>query len=205
MLVTDDEVVQGRDLMALARSAERGGVTSVQLRLKQVPAREIVQIARELISALNVPVLVNDRPDVAIAAGAAGTHLGPEDLPVELVRRIAPPGFLIGASVGSEAEAAAAASADYWGIGPWRDTATKDAGAALGAAGFQRLVRLAGSKPCIAIGGVRPEDAQAIRDLGGVGVAVVSGILGATDVEGAARAYRQAWSVNAQPPHRPLA
>ena len=58
--------------MALARAAERGGVTSVQLRLKQVPARQIVQIARELISTLNVPILVNDRPDVAIAAGAAG-------------------------------------------------------------------------------------------------------------------------------------
>lgn len=205
MLVTDDEVVQGRDLIALARAAERGGVTSVQLRLKQMPAREIVEIAKELISALNVPVLVNDRPDVAIAAGAVGTHLGPEDLPVELVRRIAPPGFLIGASVGSEAEAAPAASADYWGVGPWRATATKDAGAALGANGFQQLVRLAGSKPCIAIGGVRPDDAQAIRDAGGVGVAVVSGILGATDIEGAARAYGQAWSVNAPPPRRPVA
>ena len=90
-----------------------------------------------------MPVLVNDRPDIALAAGAAGVHLGPDDLPVALARAIAPPGFVIGASVGSEAEAAAAADADYWGIGPWRVTTTKaDAGTGLGADGFARLAQI---------------------------------------------------------------
>jgi thiamine-phosphate pyrophosphorylase len=112
MLVTDDRLVQGRDLIALALAAERGGVTSVQLRLKQVQARELAQLIRGLVQALTVPVLVNDRPDVAIAAGAAGVHLGPDDMPVELARRIAPEGFIIGASVGSEAEAGWAGAAD---------------------------------------------------------------------------------------------
>jgi thiamine-phosphate pyrophosphorylase len=199
MLVTDDHLLQGRDLLTLVRAAERGGVTSVQLRLKQVPAREMVGIARQLILELRLPVLVNDRPDVAIAAGAAGTHLGPDDLPIELIRRIAPPGFLIGASVGSELEAEAAGSADYWGIGPWRNTTTKDAGAALGPEGFRRLVKLARGKPCLAIGGVRPQDARSISDAGGSGVAVVSGILGAPDVERAARAYHDAWPSNGRP------
>ena len=191
MLVTDDRLVEGRDLIAVALAAERGGITSVQLRLKQAQARELVQLIRGLVQALTVPVLVNDRPDVAIATGAAGVHLGPDDVPVELVRRIAPPGFIIGASVGSEAEVGRAGAADYWGIGPWRETATKeDAGTGLGAEGFQRLVALARGKPCIAIGGVRPEDVPIIMAAGGTGVAVVSGILGSEDVEKAARSYR---------------
>ena len=190
MLVTDDRLVQGRDLIALALAAERGGVTSVQLRLKQAEARELAQLVRGLVQALTVSVLVNDRPDVALATGAAGVHLGPDDIPVELVRRIAPPGFIIGASVGSEAEAGKAGAADYWGIGPWRDTATKqDAGTGLGAERFRRLVALAKGKPCIAVGGVRPGDVPIVMAAGGSGVAVVSGILGMDDVEVAARAY----------------
>ena len=191
MLVTDDRLVEGRDLIAVALAAERGGITSVQLRLKQVQARELAQLIRGLVQALTVPVLVNDRPDVALATGAMGIHLGPDDIPVELVRRIAPPGFIIGASVGSDTEAEKAAAADYWGIGPWRETATKeDAGTGLGAEGFQRLVALARGKPCIAIGGVRPEDVAIVMAAAGTGVAVVSGILGSEDVEKAARSYR---------------
>jgi thiamine-phosphate pyrophosphorylase len=116
-------------------------------------------------------------------------HLGPEDVPVTLARRIMGD-RIIGASVGSEAEARTAGEADYWGIGPWRVTTTKaDAGVALEAEGFARLVALAGNRPCVAIGGILPEDIPAVRRAGGVGVAVVSGILGAVDVEAAARRY----------------
>ncbi|MBA3345299.1 MAG: thiamine phosphate synthase [Gemmatimonadales bacterium] len=190
MLVTDDRLLAGRDAVALARAAERGGATSLQLRLKDAPAREQLALARALVAALAIPVLVNDRPDIALAAGAAGVHLGPDDLPVALTRRIVPPGFIIGASVGSDEEAAAAGEADYWGIGPWRTTSTKvDAGVALGLEGFARLARLGGGRPCIAVGGVRPEDVAAVRGAGGAGVAVVSGILAAYDIEAAARRY----------------
>lgn len=190
MLVTDDRLLAGRDVVALARAAERGGASAVQLRLKHASARDLAALARALVEALAIPVLVNDRPDVAIAAGAAGVHLGPEDLPVELARRIAPPGFVIGASVGSEAEAAAAGQADYWGIGPWRTTATKaDAGEALGPEGFAALARLSAGRPCLAIGGVLPEDVPRVSAAGGQGVAVSSGILAARDVEGAVRRY----------------
>jgi thiamine-phosphate pyrophosphorylase len=193
MLVTDDRLVRGRDLVSLAQAAERGGATSVQLRLKQATARELTQLVRGLIEALRIPVLVNDRPDVAIAAGAAGVHLGPDDIPIGLARRITPPGFVVGASVGSETEATLADAADYWGIGPWRLTPTKeDAGIGLGADGFSRLLRLAGGKPALAIGGVTPADVPVILQAGGAGVAVVSGILGAEDVEAAARRYVEA-------------
>ena len=195
MLVTDDDLVAGRDPVALALAAERGGASSVQLRLKRASTRAQVALTRRLVETLSIPVLVNDRPDVALAAGAAGVHLGPDDVPVGLVRGIAPPGFLIGASVGSEAEAGAADAADYWGIGPWRASGTKrDAGAGLGAEGFGRLLRLAGGRPCLAIGGLRPEDVRDVVAAGGSGVAVVSGILGELDVQRATANYAQALS-----------
>jgi thiamine-phosphate pyrophosphorylase len=197
MLVTDDGWVRGRNLVQLALAAQRGGISAFQLRLKARTPREIAELVRALVAGLEVPVLVNDRPDIAVAAGAAGVHLGPDDLPVELARRIVPPGFIIGASVGNATEAEAAGGADYWGIGPWRATSTKqDAGSELGPEGFSGLARLAGARPCVAIGGVLPEDVPAVLRSGGGGVAVVSGILGAEDVEAAARAYRN--RVNAE-------
>jgi thiamine-phosphate diphosphorylase len=120
-------------------------------------------------------------------------HLGPEDLPVSLARRIAPPGFVIGASVGSADEAIAASGADYWGIGPWRVTATKtDAGDALGPEGFARLVDLSSGRPCLAIGGVGPDDVLRVRAAGGAGVAVAAGILTSDDIEEATRRYAAA-------------
>lgn len=190
MLVTDDRIVAGRELVAACVAAERGGATCVQLRLKLATPREQLELARTLRASLRVPLLVNDRPDVALAAGAAGVHLGPDDLPVPLARRLLPRPMIVGASVGGEAEVPAGADADYWGIGPWRTTATKaDAGAAIGADGFAALVRRAEGRPCIAIGGIRPEDGAAVLAAGGAGIAVVSGILGAEDVEAATRRY----------------
>ncbi len=193
MLVTDDELLRGRDLVELARQAVRGGVTSVQLRLKRATARELVDLATRLRDSLTVPVLVNDRPDVAAVCGI-GVHLGPEDLPVALTRRILPPGSIVGASAGTAEEAEGAVGADYWGVGPWRTTGTKaDAGEAIGRDGFRRIVGLAGGTPCVAIGGVRPEDVPEVLAAGGAGVAVVSGVLAATDVAAAARAYARAF------------
>ncbi len=192
VLVTDDVLVGGRDLVAVCLAAERGGVTSVQLRLKRASPRDLAASARALLAALTVPLFLNDRLDVALAAGAAGVHLGPDDVPVALARRAVPPGFVLGASVGSAAEVGQGLLADYWGVGPLRSTATKaDAGAAIGVDGFAAIRRLAPSGvPCVAIGGVLPEDMQSVLGAGGAGVAVVRGILGAEDAEGAARAYR---------------
>ena len=193
ILVTDDRLVAQRDLVTLCRAAELGGATSVQLRLKDTPPRDLLAALRSLQTSLGIPVLVNDRADVALAGGAAGVHLGPDDVPGPLIRRLAPRGFLIGASVGSAAEVEGGRGADYWGIGPWRSTTTKsDAGAALGREGFAAVVRLAEGRPCVAIGGVEPEDVTAILAAGGAGVAVVSGILAAADVTVATRRYAEA-------------
>jgi thiamine-phosphate pyrophosphorylase len=193
MVVTDDALVAGHDLATLGRAVERGGASAIQLRLKRVSPRELAAAGRRLLAAVTIPVLINDRPDVALAVGAAGVHLGPDDLPVSLARRITPSGFVIGASVGSANEATAAAQADYWGIGPWRVTATKaDAGDALGPEGFAHLVGLSGGRPCLAIGGVGPDDVPRVRAAGGAGVAVAAGILSSDDVVEATRRYAAA-------------
>lgn len=193
MLVSDDHLLRGRDPVAVAEAAVRGGVTSVQLRLKRVSPRELLRLAVRLRERLTVPVIVNDRTDVAACAGT-GVHLGPDDLPVTLARAILPPGALIGVSVGTTAEVPNGAEASYWGVGPWRETRTKgDAGGALGEVGFRRIVALAGGIPCVAIGGIRPEDLAGARAAGAVGVAVSSGLLGEERIEEAARRYVEAW------------
>ncbi len=189
--VTDDRLLPGRDLVASCLAATRGGATAVQLRLKHAPARELATMARALLQALEVPVFINDAADVAIAVGAAGVHLGPGDVPAGLVRRVAPPGFLIGVSVGLVQEMSNGAEADYWGVGPLRATRTKgDAGEPLGLAGFSAIASRSGQRPCVAIGGVMPDDVDLVRGAGGAGVAVVSGIFGAGDPEANARRYR---------------
>jgi thiamine-phosphate pyrophosphorylase len=190
LLIADDGLVPGPALLAACRRAVAGGVSAVQLRCKRATPRDFVALAREAVRGLPVPVLINDRLDVALAAGAAGVHLGADDLPVALARRAVPSGFLIGASVGGTAELPGGRGADYWGVGPLRVTTTKpDAGAPLGVDGFAALVRAAEGIPCLAIGGVGPDDVALVRAVGGAGVAVGAGILAAADPAEAARRY----------------
>jgi thiamine-phosphate pyrophosphorylase len=193
LLVTDDDALAGRDALTVCGAAVRGGVTAVQLRLKRIGDRELLNLARRMIRELGVPVFVNDRLDIAIAAGAAGVHLGAEDLPPALARRIAPPALAVGASVGDAAEVIRGATADYWGIGPLRITATKgDAGAALGLDGAAALLRHAAGRPCVLIGGVLPIDVGPAIRAGFGGVAAVRGLLSDSDSEAAARRYAAA-------------
>src|ERR1051325_9706985 len=107
MVITDAGVLKGRDPVEACRRAAAGGATIIQVRMKDAPPKEVVALARALVGALAVPVIVNDRVDVALAAGAAGAHLGQEDLPVDRLRPHVPPGFLLGLSVGSTGEAEA--------------------------------------------------------------------------------------------------
>lgn len=190
LLVTDDLLLGRRDPVAVCRAAVAGGVTAVQLRLKDASDAEMLRVARLLVRALPVPLFVNDRFEVALSAGAHGVHLGPDDLSPDEAAARAPAGFWVGASVGSAEEALRAGPAAYWGIGPLHSTATKgDAGPALGLAGASALLGLAGAHPCVVIGGVRPEDVQPARAAGFAGVAVSGGILQSTDAEAAARLY----------------
>lgn len=190
--ITDERGDSAHALVARAAAAERGGATMIQLRLKNADARALSEAARLLLESLTVPLIINDRVDVAIATGAAGVHVGADDLPVAAVRAIAPPGFIVGASLGSNAEVANARGADYAGIGPVYATPTKaDAGDAIGAGGFARL-RAKVQVPCVGIGGVTADNARVVIDAGAAGVAVIGSVFGASDPEAAARALRRA-------------
>lgn len=196
LAITDGAHDGADDLVDRARRAVHGGATMVQLRLKSAAAREQVAIARQLVATVPVPVLVNDRADIALAAGAAGVHIGADDLPVGAVRRFAGPDFIIGASVGNDAEIAMAAGADYVGIGPVFATSTKDdAGDAIGIRELARLARACAPVPAVAIGGIDAPGAAAIaREAGDAvrGVAVVRAVFGAAAPDEAARALRLA-------------
>jgi len=197
MVLTDAALLKGRDVVDACRRAVAGGATSVQVRWKPAPAREVAAVARALLAALPVPVLVNDRVDVALAVGAAGVHLGPDDVPAASLEAFFPPGFLVGVSVGTPDEARLAhPGASYWSVGPCYPTTSKsDAGAPLGPAGFAALAALAPPGiPVIGIGGITAANAGAIRGAGAAGVAVIASVLGADDPERAARALRRAFA-----------
>lgn len=183
-----DEIVQR------ALACVRGGATMVQLRLKDANARTQVEVARALLAALpaTVPLIMNDRADLAIAAGAAGVHVGADDLPAAAVRRLVGPHRIVGVSVGSDEEALQAVDADYVGIGPVYATASKgDAGAAIGTDELRRLAELC-ARPAVAIGGIDASNAASAMVAGVAGVAVIRAMFSAPNPEEAARSLRSA-------------
>ncbi len=185
--ITDDAEDRRGTLVDRVAAAVRGGATSVQVRLKTAPPREVVEITQAIIIRTSVPVIVNDRADIALAAGAAGVHVGEADLPVAAIRRFAPANFLIGASLGSDAELANAKGADYVGIGPVFGSDSKsNAGSAIGVDGFERLAAMV-EVPAVAVGGITADRALQITVHGAVGVAVINAIFRADDPERAAR------------------
>ncbi|MDR5683957.1 MAG: thiamine phosphate synthase [Armatimonadota bacterium] len=181
----------------LARAALAGGATVVQLRDKRATSRRLYEVAvrlQHLVAEAGVPLIVNDRVDVALAAGAAGVHLGPDDLPVGSARRILGSSGIVGASAGTVAEAVEAerAGADYIGAGPVFATATKpDAGVPIGLEGLRRIAA-AVRVPVVGIGGITAENAGSVIAAGASGVAVISAVVATEDKVGAARAIRQA-------------
>lgn len=193
MLVGDDHLSSSEEFAERAVAAVQGGVTSVQVRCKATGDAEVLRLTRELVGRLAVPVFVNDRLDLTLAAGAAGVHLGADDLSPAAARRIVPTGFVIGASVGDRDEASRGDAADYWGIGPVNGSSTKaDAGSALGIDGARSLLGLASGRPAVAIGRVSVDDVPGLIAAGFGGVAVASGILSAADPAVAAVRYRAA-------------
>jgi thiamine-phosphate diphosphorylase len=197
-LVADPDQTQ-RNLIADVEAALDGGVTCVQLRAKRLSDRETLQLARELARRCYLTgalFVVNDRFDLALAAGAGGVHLGVDDLPLRDARRLAGAGFVIGYSPETDEEtlAARANGADYLGIGPVFGTLSKsDAGEAIGLDTIRRRAHLAGI-PVIGIGGITAETAPAVIEAGAVGVAVVGAILRASDPRRAAEELSDAVS-----------
>jgi thiamine-phosphate pyrophosphorylase len=191
-VVTDETVSGGRSHAEIARLATAGGADVIQLRDKGRSCSELVRIGREIgviTRGAGAGFIVNDRLDVAISCGADGVHLGQGDVSCGVARQIAPPGFIIGVSVRSVAEArdAEREGADYVALSPVFATRSKpDAGPCHGL-GLLREICSSVSIPVIAIGGIGPENAGMVIDAGADGVAVISAITGAPDITGAAR------------------
>ena len=194
--ILDPALLSGRDLIAIGRAAATGGATALQLRMKQASAQEYAQEAARLVSAVSVPVYVNDRADVAWVSGAAGVHLGADDLPAQAIRGASSPPLSIGVSVGTaaEAESARRGPGDYWSVGSVFATRHKaDAGAPLGVPAFARLVEMAPrNTPVIAIGGITADRVPELMAAGASGVAVIGALLEADDPAAAARRLRDA-------------
>jgi thiamine-phosphate pyrophosphorylase len=195
VVILDAGIAGDRDLAALAAQASAGGATMLQVRAKEVAAGDLADLVRRVMAAAALPVVVNDRLDVALATGAAGCHLGQDDFPITAARAIAPPGFWLGGSAGNpeEARRAAGAGAHYLGIGPIAVTASKaDAGAAIGVEGFRRVHAAAPGVPAVAIGGVTAALTPALMAAGAGGVAVIRAVLDPGDPARATRALRAA-------------
>jgi thiamine-phosphate pyrophosphorylase len=190
-LVTDRGLSRGRSSAEIVGAAVRGGVTCVQLREKQCSTREFIQEARSLqplLSQQRIPLIINDRLDVALAVGADGIHLGQSDMHIGDARRLAGDKMIIGISAESIEDAVIAEQegADYIGISPVYATKTKtDTRAPLGLDGIRRI-RQAVRIPLVGIGGIHVGNIRAVIGAGADGVAVVSAIVAADCAETAA-------------------
>lgn len=191
-LVTDSGLSRGRSHEEIVTCAIRGGVSVVQLREKDCCTRDMIEMGRRILAvcrAHGVPLIVNDRLDVALAIDADGIHVGQEDMPVPIARKLLGPDKILGVTAHTVEETLKAIEegADYIGASPIFATATKaDAGKPIGLEGL-REIAAACKIPVVAISGINAANAAETIRAGAAGVAVVSAIVGAEDVEGAAR------------------
>ncbi|HEY63187.1 MAG TPA: thiamine phosphate synthase [Caldilineae bacterium] len=194
-VITDRRVAGERSILDVVRAAIAGGASVIQLREKEATTREMIELGQalhEITRAAGIPLIVNDRVDVALAIDAEGVHVGQDDMPAAIARRLIGPDRILGVSARTVEEAVQAErdGADYLGVGDIYGTPTKpDAGEPIGVAGVAAITR-AVSIPVVGIGGITPANAAAVIEAGAVGVAVISAVVGAADPEAAARQLR---------------
>lgn len=191
-LVTDRPLAMGRELEWIVAEAVKGGATMVQLREKDIDTRGFIELAKRLQPVLReagVPLIINDRVDVALAVDADGVHIGQSDMPYEIARRLLGPDKIIGLSVENmdEVREANSLDVDYIGVSPVYSTATKtDTAPPFGLDGLREAVRLS-RHPVVAIGGMNARTAADAFATGVDGIAVVSAICSAEDPRAAAK------------------
>jgi thiamine-phosphate diphosphorylase len=191
-VLTDATLARGRSHEEIVAAALRGGATLIQYREKNATTRQMIEQAarvRDLCRAYGVPLVINDRVDVALAVEADGVHVGPDDMPVALARRLLGRDKIVGASAGTvaEADAAIAAGADYLGVGAIFATTSKaDAGEPIGLEGLEQIVRIS-PIPVVGIAGIHAANAASVIRVGAQGIAVISAVVAAEDVERATR------------------
>ncbi|PWJ54275.1 thiamine-phosphate pyrophosphorylase [Dyadobacter jejuensis] len=190
-LVTDREACKGRELEWVVRQAVLGGVTMVQLREKSLSTRKFIELAlllKGMLKPLNVPLVINDRVDVALAVDADGVHVGQSDMPIPLLHQLLPKGKIIGLSAETEADVleANAFELTYLAVSPLYATASKtDTAPPWGLQGLA-WVKAHSKHPLLVIGGVDPPTATQCASLGASGVAVISAICSAQSPKEAA-------------------
>lgn len=187
-LVTDRHILKGRSLKKAVEDAILGGVTFVQVREKDISSREFLEIAlgvKEVTDYYSIPMVINDRVDIALACNADGVHVGQKDIPASYVRKIIGSDKLLGVSVESQKEVfeAEKAGADYLGIGTVFFTGSKsDINIPLGLDGLKKVCS-SSSLPSVAIGGINAGNIKDIMNCGVNGAAIISAILGEEDIK----------------------
>jgi thiamine-phosphate pyrophosphorylase len=195
-LVTDQPSLRGRTLIDVVQVAVQGGVSCVQLREKHASSRDFYAQAvalMDLLTPLNIPLIINDRLDIALACRAQGLHLGQSDMPVEVARKLLPPEVFIGWSVETLEDVTRSATlpVDYLGVSPVFATPTKaDTAAPWGLEGLRRIRALA-PLPLVAIGGIHLHNATQVMQAGADSLAVVSAICAADDPCAASQQLRE--------------
>jgi thiamine-phosphate pyrophosphorylase len=198
-VITDRQLIPRDHFVEAVEAAVRGGATMVQLREKETPRQEVIRLGRELLAVTRrygALLIVNDHPAIAREVGADGAHVGREDPPVTEARATLGPEAIIGASCyGDAARAVAAeqAGADYVAFGTPFPSPTKPKRTDI-SLGIFREVKRQVKVPVFAIGGITVDNARQVIDAGADGIAVVSGVFAAPDVEAAARALAQLFS-----------
>jgi len=186
VVITDEGLAEPLGVEQVISQALRAGAPAIQLRAKDATAGEVAAMARTLlpmVRAAGALFIVNDRLDVALAVGADGVHLGPDDLSVEQVRSAAREDFIVGYSTDDPGEAARAEAdgADYLGSGTVYPTTNKsDPGEVIGLSGLRRVVE-AVSIPVVGIGGITPAHADHVAGAGASGIAVIGAVMSAPD------------------------
>ena len=194
-VITDRGLAGGQSQLDIIRAAIAGGATVVQLRDKDASTRAMIELGqelRDLTRLAGVPLIVNDRLDVALAIEADGVHVGQSDMPADVARRLIGPDLLLGVSAATldEVRQAERDGADYLGVGSVYATGSKaDAGAPIGLEGLRAVAR-ATQLPIVAIGGIGPGRAGECMRCGAAGVAVISAIVGQPDPAEAGRRLR---------------
>ncbi len=194
-LVTDRSLSLGRSLEKVVEEAVQGGVTMVQLREKDCTTREFYELAitlRKCLKPYGVPLIINDRLDIALACNAEGLHIGQSDMPYSIARKLMGKDKIIGLSVENVQDAIDAneLDIDYIGISPVFNTATKtDTATALGLEGIREITRIS-RHPAVGIGGIHPANAREVIEAGADGISVVSAIMSAVNPKDAASQLR---------------
>ncbi len=191
-LVTDSSMITDRSLKVLMEEAARGGVTMVQLREKEMSTREFYDLAVKMkmwLKPYNIPLIINDRLDIALAINAEGLHIGKNDIPYDVARKLMGENRIIGYSVENMQDVTLTNNmdVDYIAISPVFDTPTKtDTAPELGLKGVKQMSQQSKHK-CVAIGGINIENAKDVIMAGADGIAVVSAIMAAEKPTDAAR------------------